>query len=207
MSVSSILLRRYFLLFAFGLTWANNLMAENDTCGFSKQARELAELIQQDPQQQRFEIVCHPLLAQAAEDKARTMADYGLVRHNLGGSPNSRLLEIGFPLPDHYSGLMGNQVEAIAGGYSSPKDVWKAFKNSPQHRQHLLGEIDFYREQQYMGVGFYLDPTAPHVEYWTVYFTHAADDVKVPEYRYIPHKGVYVVQQVHIEPDVKPALE
>lgn len=170
----------------------------DNACGFNQSARELAALIIQDEAQQRAEIVCHPLLAQAAEDKARTMADFGMVRHNLGGSPNGRLREIGFPLPHYYSGLMGNQVEAIAGGYSTPNSVWKAFKHSTTHRQHLLGELDFYREQQYIGVGFYKDYSTPHVEYWAVYLTKASNDSDVPEFDYIPHKGVFFVKEPEI---------
>lgn len=170
----------------------------DNACGFNQSARELAALIIQDEAQQRVEIVCHPLLAQAAEDKARTMADFGMVRHNLGGSPNGRLREIGFPLPHYYSGLMGNQVEAIAGGYSTPNSVWKAFKHSTTHRQHLLGELDFYREQRYIGVGFYKDYSTPHVEYWTVYLTKASSDADVPDFDYIPHKGVFLVKAPEI---------
>ncbi len=103
-----------------------------DASGFSEAEPVRAALIVEDGAQLRAQIQCHPLLAQAAEDKARIMADYGMVRHNLGGSPNGRLREIGFPLPHYYSGLMGNQVEAVAGGYSTPSSVWKAF-NSPRH--------------------------------------------------------------------------
>lgn len=175
--------------------------ADNDVtaCGFSPQAIALAKLIQQDPLQQRATIQCHPLLAQAADDKARVMAEVGMVMHNVGGSPNSRLREIGFPLPRYYSGVMGNQVEAIAGGYTTPDSVWRAFKGSKSHRQHLLGELDFYREQQFIGVGFYSDRHAPHVEYWVVYVTKAADDLPVPDFEFIPDKGIFVVQQIKPE--------
>lgn len=191
---------RWFACFAvFGLSSQGYAKDSVDNaCGFNQSARELAALIIQDEAQQRAEIVCHPLLAQAAEDKARTMADFGMVRHNLGGSPNGRLREIGFPLPHYYSGLMGNQVEAIAGGYSTPNSVWKAFKHSTTHRQHLLGELDFYREQQYIGVGFYKDYSTPHVEYWAVYLTKASSDSDVPEFDYIPHKGVFFVKEPEI---------
>ncbi|WP_211481005.1 CAP domain-containing protein [Alteromonas confluentis] len=183
---------------------ASEQPAENDVtaCGFSAKAIALARLIQQDPGQQRTVIECHPLLAQAAEDKARVMAEFGAVMHNLGGSPNSRLREIGFPLPRYYSVVMGNQVEAIAGGYSTPESVWRSFKDSKPHRQHLLGELDFYREQQYMGVGFYSHRNTPHVEYWVVYVTKAADELPVPYFEYISNKGVFVVQQIKPELDL-----
>ena len=93
---------------------------------------------------------------------------------------------------------MGNQVEAVAGGYPTPSSVWKAFKQSTAHRQHLLGELDFYREQQYIGVGFFKDNSTPHVEYWTVYLTKASSDAEVPTFEYIPHKGVFFIR----EPDI-----
>lgn len=202
-----------FLKFGMRICWvcvilaSNSLFAANQddySCGFHPQARELANLIINDQSQQRTHIVCHPLLAQAAEDKARIMADYGMVRHNLGGSPNSRLLDIGFPIPRVYSGVMGNQVEAVAGGYSTAKSVWNAFKDSTAHRTHLLGEIEFYRDQQYLGVGFFVDPTAPHVEYWTVYLTHAENEQLVPEYDYVPHKGFFVTKPSPIALNVNP---
>ncbi|WP_181405104.1 CAP domain-containing protein [Aestuariibacter sp. GS-14] len=187
------------LTLAIGLSSPLQAADNNDNaCGFNETARRLAALIMQDTHQQRSHITCHPLLAQAAEDKARTMADYGMVRHNLGGSPNGRLREIGFPIPHYYSGVMGNQVEAIAGGYSTAESVWDAFKHSTSHRQHLLGELDFYREQQYIGVGFYKDKSTPHVEYWTVYLTEAASDSAVPAFEYIPNKGVFFVEEPEI---------
>ena len=65
------------------------------------------------------------------------------------------------------------------------------------HRQHLLGELDFYREQQYIGVGFFKDNSTPHVEYWTVYLTKASSDAEVPAFEYIPHKGFFIR-----EPDI-----
>ncbi|MDY6926739.1 MAG: CAP domain-containing protein [Pseudomonadota bacterium] len=184
-------------------TGAETAAQDISACGFNQQAIALATLIQHDPGQQRQRIQCHPLLAQAAEDKARIMADYGMVRHNLGGSPNTRLRDIGFPLPRYYSGLMGNQVEAVAGGYRTPASVWKAFKSSEDHRLHLLGELDFYREQEYMGVGFFSDPQSPHIEYWVVYLTKAADEDPVPDFEFIPNKGVFVVQQVEPQPVIQ----
>lgn len=52
------------------------------------------------------------------------MADFGLVMHNLGGSPNARLREAGYKLPKHYGGdFNSSQVEAIAGGYSNAIEV------------------------------------------------------------------------------------
>lgn len=144
-------------------------------CGENPQAQQLALLIMQDPQQQRTTLYCHPLLTQAANDKAKAMAARGIVNHYVGGlGANQRLKALGYQLPAFYSGTFGNQVEAVAGGYSSAEAVWEAFKSSSRHRSHLLGELPFYQEQIHLGVGFYYDWSSPHVEYWAVYVAREA---------------------------------
>lgn len=71
-------------------------------CGNNKQAQLLVKLIIEDKDQNRVNIRCNSLLTEAAKAKAEKMADFGLVMHNLGGSPNSRLREVGYKLPKHY---------------------------------------------------------------------------------------------------------
>jgi uncharacterized protein YkwD len=126
------------------------------------------------------------------------MAEFGLVMHNLGGSPNSRLREVGYKLPKHYgTRFNSNQVEAIAGGHSSAAAVWDAFKRSESHRTHLLGEHEFYVEQDEIGVAFIKKWESPHVEYWVVYLTKGyqknqyysgnSDD--------IPNKSLFILEQ------------
>ncbi|MEW9796989.1 CAP domain-containing protein [Alteromonas sp. CYL-A6] len=162
-------------------------------CGNNAEARELAKLIITDLQQQRAQIHCHPVLTRAAAEKAVVMAKHELVAHFLGGSPNSRLREAGLSLPDYYGSAMSNQVEAIAGGYKSAGQVWNAFKKSHDHRQHLLGEIDFYREQNQLGIGFYKDPASPYVEHWVVYLTKLKKDSDHTNFDTIPDKGLGVM--------------
>jgi len=178
--------------------WSVN--SENMECGSSPQARELARIIQNDTGQQRPRLVCHPLLSKVAEEKARTMADYGIVRHNLGGSPNQRLRDAGFRLPEYYGGPMNNQVEAVAGGYRNAEDVWFAFRNSDVHRKHLLGEHPFYKEQDLMGVGFYKDYATPHIEYWAVYITEGHSNV-YKKFDDIPNKGIDFVTPANDDDD------
>lgn len=159
-------------------------------CGLNEQAKQLARLIITDPQQQRAAIRCNTLLSKVAADKAREMASNGLVVHNLGGSPNQRLRDAGYALPVYYSNVMSNQVEAIAGGYSSAEDVWYAFKHSHSHRQHLLGEHPFYQEQDELGVAFLKDKSTPHVEYWVVYLTKGNNQAPAQKFDEIPNKGI-----------------
>lgn len=110
-----------------------------------------------------------------AETKAKDMAERGLVSHFLGGSPNTRIRDAGLTLPDYYGDAMSNQVEALAGGYTTAEDVWYALKGSTSHRQHLLAELPFYQEQDQIGIAFYKDYSTPHVEYWAIYLTKLAD--------------------------------
>lgn len=154
-------------------------------CGFNEAAQQLALLIIQDPLQQRTKLNCHPLLAQAAADKAKAMAHAGKVNHYVGGlGANQRLRMLGYQLPPFYSGTIGNQVEAVAGGYSNADAAWSAFKASTGHRSHLLGEIPFYQQQVHIGVGFYYKWSSPHVEYWAVYVAReaVAEDANVTCY-------------------------
>ena len=148
------------------------LANETDSCGNNKQAQLLAKLIKTDSEQNRTVIRCNKMLTQAAKAKADKMAEFGLVMHNIGGSPNSRLANAGYRLPEYYgSDFSSNQVEAIAGGYSSAEEVWEAFKSSKAHRSHLLAEHEFYVEQDEIGIAFVRKWESPHVEYWVVYLT------------------------------------
>ncbi|WP_333608931.1 CAP domain-containing protein [Arsukibacterium sp.] len=151
-------------------------------CGQNEAAQQLALLIMQDADQQRATLLCHPLLAQAAADKAKAMAQAGIVNHYIGGlGANQRLRMLGYNLPAFYSGTIGNQVEAVAGGYSTAEEAWDAFKHSPTHRSHLLAELPFYQQQIHIGVGFYYKWSSPHVEYWAIYIAReaAAEDPEV----------------------------
>lgn len=174
---------------------AANVPDDIGLCGNSDEARELASAIIRDPAQQRSEIRCNAMLSAIALDKAERMAEEGIVFHNLGGSPNSRLREAGFELPEYYGDAMSNQVEAIAGGYKSAGSVWRAFKGSETHAKHLLGQIPFYQEQDEMGIAFLKDLSAPHVEYWVVYLTKGRTDNQHRDFDEIPNKGIDIVTE------------
>jgi hypothetical protein len=170
---------------------------EADKCGNNKEARALVKLIKSDNEQKRISIRCNRLLTVAAEAKAKKMSELGLVVHNLEGGPNSRLRNVGYKLPNYYGyDFNSNQVEAIAGGYSDAEDVWDAFKRSELHRTHLLGDIDFYKEQDEIGVAFIKKWESPHVEYWVVYLTkgYEKNQTKLAEFTEIPNKSLFIIQ-------------
>ena len=170
------LFRQRFILFtSLTYVFSNLCLADQTTCGNTEQARELSLLIANDKGQQRSVLKCNPTLVMLAETKAKDMAERGLVSHFLGGSPNTRIRDAGLTLPDYYGDAMSNQVEALAGGYTTAEDVWYALKGSTSHRQHLLAELPFYQEQDQIGIAFYKDYSTPHVEYWAIYLTKLAD--------------------------------
>ncbi|MEZ4611982.1 MAG: hypothetical protein R2838_17355 [Caldilineaceae bacterium] len=73
------------------------------------------------------------------------------------------------PLPSFYSMERdGNNIESIAGGFASAQDAWTGLLGSPAHRRHLLGEVDFYREQIDLGIGFVEDPDSDYRYYWVI---------------------------------------
>ncbi|MFT5295659.1 MAG: hypothetical protein ACI9YH_001674 [Colwellia sp.] len=181
------------LLFIFPV-----LADELDTCGNNEQARLLVKLINEDKDQNRKNIRCNSILTEAAVAKAERMSEFGLVLHNLGGSPNSRLRDIGYKLPEHYGHeFNSNQVEAIAGGYSSAEEVWDAFKRSDSHRTHLLGVHEFYLEQDEIGVAFVKKWESPHVEYWVVYLTkgYQKNQSYSGNSNDIPNKSLFILKQ------------
>lgn len=129
-------------------------------CGTNKNAQKLAQLIINDPAQQRESLVCSPLLSEIAAKKAKEMATNGRVRHK---ASNKRLIDAGYPLSRIYPRLFENNVEAIAGGISTAEQMWKDFKKSDSHRTHLLAEHEFYRLQNEIGAGFFKDINSPHI--------------------------------------------
>ena len=170
------LFRQRFILFtSLTYVFSSPCLADQTTCGNTEQARELSLLIANDKGQQRLVLKCNPTLVMLAETNAKDMAERGLVSHFLGGSPNTRIRDAGLTLPDYYGDAMSNQVEALAGGYTTAEDVWYALKGSTSHRQHLLAELPFYQEQDQIGIAFYKDYSTPHVEYWAIYLTKLAD--------------------------------
>jgi hypothetical protein len=141
-------------------------------CGLHPKAIKLAQLIIRDPKQKRAKLSCNPVLAKVADEKAREMAELKRVTHIGKRGANIRLRDAGYQLAKIYPGMMSNNVEAIAGGISSPEDVWTAFKESNEHRMHVLAEHEFYLLQDEIGVGYFYDWHTPHVDYWVIYIAH-----------------------------------
>lgn len=143
---------------------SNNAVA-ND-CGNNDFATKLSQLIINDVQQQRVNLICDQRLVLAAIKKVNELVE---TEHFYHGRANGRLRDEGFKLPEYYGIGMANQVEAIAGGQSSAQQVWKEFKLSEGHADHLLGRSDFYLEQNKIGIAHVYKQDSEHRHYWVVY--------------------------------------
>jgi uncharacterized protein YkwD len=140
-----------------------------EPCDLNEQEEAVAELMINDPDQNRSHPICNPILAQVARERAKDMAERGYFSHTNpdGDGPNILVREAGYPLPDWYSSNQNsNNVESIGGGYETAAAVWDGWLHSPAHRTHVLAEQPFYAEQEAFGVGYYTDPNSPLKSYW-----------------------------------------
>ncbi|MBY5920311.1 CAP domain-containing protein [Ferrimonas balearica] len=165
---------------SLALIFAATTLAVPLECGLHPKARELARLIIEDPEQKRRSLKCDGILAVVAQEKAREMAERGHVSHFGGGGANARVANAGYPLDRRYEVGLGNQIEAVAGGFGEAYDMWEAFKGSVGHRTHLLGEHPLYHEQDEISVGYYYDWNTPYVDYWVVYVARKDDSSPEP---------------------------
>lgn len=129
------------------------------------------ELLQCHPDQERHEMIWNDTLSRVAEARAHDMATRNYFSHTNpdGIGPNFLLRQAGYALPDWYEDDRdGNNVESIGGGYATAADVVAGLIDSPAHRQHLLGEIDFFRDQTNVGIGFAFNPNSKYKNYWSI---------------------------------------
>ncbi|WP_395374667.1 CAP domain-containing protein [Marinicella sp. W31] len=137
-------------------------------CGNHALAQQLAQLIINDPQQNRQQLICDSELTKIAHLKAQQMAEAQSVSHDVNNTwPNQLLRNNGFKLPKEY-GLFANNVESLAGGKDIPEEVLGDFLGSDLHRVHILGTEGIYTEQDKIGVAYVRDPWTLHVDYWVV---------------------------------------
>lgn len=137
----------------------------------SPEEAALENLLRNSQGQQHPNLVLNQILTDQARRKAQDMANRGYFGHTDpdGLGANQWVLAAGYVLPSYYdTSLSGNNIESIAAGQSTPDEVWQAWMNSGGHRSHLLGEIDFYREQIDYGIGFVHNENSPYWNYWVI---------------------------------------
>lgn len=144
-------------------------------CSPNEKEAELAKLLLSSPLQGHKELRCNGVLETFARQRAEDMSRRGYLSHRTPESlfPND-LLRIDYPLPRFYS-KRGNQVEAIAAGLSRAEDVWNSWLASDTgHREHVLGETDFYREQNEYGIAYVHNPHGEYGDFWVLILARKA---------------------------------
>jgi uncharacterized protein YkwD len=53
--------------------------------------------------------------------------------------------------------------------YTTAAEVWEAWKNSPAHRTHVLGEDRFFADEVDYGMGYAENSTS---KYWVIITAH-----------------------------------
>lgn len=154
------------------------LLMTEPACEPSAEEAQLENLLRSVPEQTRDRVECDVVLSAVARERAKDMAQrhyFGHVNPD-GVGPNQLVRNAGYPLPDYYTPSQdGNNIESIAGGYSSAQAAWAGLMESPGHRRHLVGEIDFYREQTDVGIGYYYDAQSDYQHYWVIITAKPAD--------------------------------
>jgi len=129
----------------------------------------IAQRAMNHPDQGRTSMVYDPYLHLVARAKALDLGRRGYFAHvdPDGYGPNEVIRMTGYQLPSHYSsGLSGNNVESLSAGRAAAEDAFVSWMNSPGHRRHVLGEIDFYRGQTHYGVGYAEVAGSPYRHYY-----------------------------------------
>ena len=151
--------------------YLSSIVQQSASCDPSPEEQAVADLMINDPDQERETLTCNPILAQVASERAVDMGVreyFGHVNPD-GYGPNYLVEHAGYLLPDYYDqSPIGNNIESIAAGYTSAAAVWEAWMGSEAHRVHLLGLTDFWEDQYEYGVGYAYVEGSPYGHYWVV---------------------------------------
>ena len=122
-------------------------------CGLNPIAVKLSDFFIHAEWQKRKDIICHPLLVQAAQHKAERMANENFFEHITpdGIYPNENAKNFGYPLP--YK-TKENNIESIGAGMRDLEILFEMFLKSPAHYNHITGSTEFFRNQRNLGVGY-----------------------------------------------------
>lgn len=125
--------------------------------GNSGNLARFLEIMRTHPDQRRPQVVWDDALASVAQKRAEDMSKRNYFGHvDLDGyGPNYHVRQADIRLPDWYQDEPhSNNVEIIAGGYSTPEDCFAGFLTSPGHKMFLLGEHVMFEQQTLVGIGW-----------------------------------------------------
>ena len=147
------------------------MVTKQDPCLLNSAEQEFANIMMNDPNQQRAFMNCDPILTQVARERAIDMGtrDYFSHTNPDGYGPNYLVQQAGYILPSFYNQtLTGNNIESICGGSSTAADAWELMMDSDGHRTHLLGLDPFYAAQTDYGIGYAYIPGSTYGHYWVI---------------------------------------
>lgn len=135
-------------------TIKNNFYVSGQDSDLEENEDILFILLENSEHQERENFKRHPLLDQAARNKAVDMAEKNYFSHTSpeGITPNEIARSTGYRLPRHYP-MKGNNIESINIGSGIPERTMKSWLDSPKHREHVFGESFFYKGQECIGIG------------------------------------------------------
>lgn len=122
-----------------------------------------------NPGQQRKSFNLDPILCIVARQRGADMARRHYFSHTTpdGKGANYLIGEAGYELPTYYDlSRSGNNIESLGMSPGTPKQMVSLWLNSGAHRDHVLGELDFFRDQISIGVGVFRSSQAPHNKYY-----------------------------------------
>lgn len=140
-------------------------------CALNLSEQAILTKMQNDANQQRASVTCHPILASVARSRALDMGTRAYFDHvNPDGyGPNYLVRQAGYVLPSYYdTSPGGNNIESLAAGGSSADETWTDWMNSIAHKTHLLGMDPFFAAQTDVGIGYAYVPGSPYGYYWVV---------------------------------------
>jgi uncharacterized protein YkwD len=123
----------------------------------STQEQDIVTNMTTDSGQQRTTMNKNDILMRVAQRRANDMIARSYFSHvdPDGYGANHHLREAGFDLHSSYdTGDADNNVESIGTGTNSSATMWSTWMNSPGHKQHILGETQFFEDQTEYGVGY-----------------------------------------------------
>lgn len=143
---------------------------------------QVANLIVNDSDQQRAEMVYDPTLHLIARKKAEDMANRAYVAHvdPDGYGPNKVVTLAGYTLPSYYpTGNSDNHIEAIIVGtlYPTATSAVEGWRSSASHEPQIFGKIingnnPFYTNQTRYAVGYANVPGSQYTNYYVFLSAH-----------------------------------
>ncbi len=144
-------------------------MDKKQTVEFTDKEQAFIVILLSDTKQNRKNITFDPILLQVARERAKDMAKRNYFSHTNpdGYGPNYLLKKAGYKLPEWWKNeKAANYIESISGGRSTAQETYTGWMNSPGHKKHVLGEIEFYSSQTVVAIGHYYDPNSEYKHYW-----------------------------------------